>query len=60
MHGQLQASRMGQGIEILLADAGWRRTGGIAPPTQRLFRPLGDVVGLPKERQGRPEINPRE
>ncbi len=47
MYGQLQASRMGQGIEILLADAGWRRTGGVAPPIQRLLRPLGDVAGLP-------------
>ncbi len=47
MYGQLQSSLMGQGIEILLADAEWRRTGGIAPPIQRLLRPLGDVAGLP-------------
>lgn len=47
MYGQLHASLMGQGIEILLADAEWRRTNGIAPPILRLFRPLGDVAGLP-------------
>lgn len=47
MYGELQTSRMGQGIAILLADAGWRRTSGIAPATQQMFRPLGDVAGLP-------------
>ena len=48
MYGQLQPSRMGQGIELLLADAGWRRARGDAlPVTRRLCRPLGDVAGLP-------------
>lgn len=48
MYGQLQPSRMGQGIDILLADAGWRRAPGDAPPAiRRLCRPLGDVAGLP-------------
>ena len=48
MYGQLQPSRMGQGIDLLLAEAGWRRAPGDTPPvTRRLCRPLGDVAGLP-------------
>lgn len=47
MYGQLHPSLMGQGIDILFADAGWRRTAGTAPATRRLCRPLGDVAGLP-------------
>lgn len=48
MYGEVHPSLMGQGIDILLADAGWRRSsGGVLPITKRLYRPLGDVAGLP-------------
>jgi len=46
MYGELVPSLMGQGINVLLAEADWRRTS--APPaTRQLCRPLGDVAGLP-------------
>lgn len=48
MYGQLQPSLMGQGIDVLFADAAWRQAPGDSPPaTRRLCRPLGDIAGLP-------------
>lgn len=46
MYGELQPSLMGQGINVLLAQADWRRMPG-TPETRQLCRPLGDVAGLP-------------
>jgi len=46
MYGELKTSQMGQGINLLLAEAGWRR-GSRPPKTRELYRPLGDVAGLP-------------
>jgi len=46
MYGELKTSQMGQGINLLLAEADWRRR-SIPPKTHELYRPLGDVAGLP-------------
>ncbi|MNH51647.1 hypothetical protein D3C73_32960 [compost metagenome] len=46
MYGELRTSQMGQGINLLMAEAGWRRS-STPPKTHELYRPLGDVAGLP-------------
>lgn len=46
MYGELKNSQTGQGINLLLAEAAWRR-GSEPPKTRELYRPLGDIAGLP-------------
>jgi hypothetical protein len=46
MYGDLQDANNGSGVNLLLAEAEWRY-GSTRPQTRQVFRPIGDVAGLP-------------